>query len=175
MNRKLLYLRIFSVVLMIATWGIFAWELDRILSLPPTDDIFGHAGIRFFSGIFLFLSYLLQWELYGGLKYFLSGEEGTDFKNISKGIAVLCSGVVLAISAVSYLLFRQERFYFSCIPLCVGMLICNRMALGIYTEHITPWSERRGINAIRCVVNVFRYVVLLAMGFLCIVWLMIII
>ena len=170
MKRKVLFLGIFSVLLLIGTLGICYWEVQRTLAMPTQDDIFGHTGAVFIMGIIFLMICVVQWELYRSLKYFLSDGTRIEAKNVSNGISLVLSAFILAISAVIYLFSvdesRWKEFGVYATQLTVGLLICNRLATGIYIERNTPWDENRWVNLMRTVKNVFRYVILIPAGFI---------
>jgi len=105
MNRKLLALRICSILLLIATLGIFIWEVKRMLATPSQDDILGHAGDFFIAVVLLILILFAQWELYSGLHYFLSDAIRTTEKTVCKLAYAILSGSMLVVSAIVYLFF----------------------------------------------------------------------
>lgn len=110
MNRKLLFLRIFSILLLIATLGIFIWEIEHTLSTPSQDDIFGHTGTVFFSIIIVLPILIGQWEFYRGMKYLLTDTVRTKEKTICKWLCTVLSGVMLAVAAVVYLFFLDDVY-----------------------------------------------------------------
>ena len=168
MNRKVLYLRIFFVLLLIATLGICYWEVERTLSVPSHDDIFGHTGDVFIMGIILLAVLVGQWEFYRSLKYFFADGTRTKVKTVSNAIAAGLGGLMLVISALTYLFFpNQEAICIYYIWWTAAVLVCKRLAEGIYIERYTPWDDNRWINLIRIVKNVLRYVLLIPVGFGC--------
>ncbi len=168
MNRKVLYLRIFFILLLIATVGISIWEVERMLATPSQDDIFGHTGTVFIMGIILLAILVTQWEFYRSLKYFLADGTRIKVKTVSNVIAVGLSGLMLVISALTYLFFpKQDADCIYYIWWTAGVLVCNRLIAGIYIEHNTPWDDKIWINLLRIVKNVLRYVILIPLGFGC--------
>ena len=170
MNRKLLILRVSFVLSLVATLGVWCWEVQREFATPTQDDIFGHTGAVFIMGIILLAVLLEQWEFYRSLKFFLTDTERTNAKNVSNAIAVGFSGLALVISVVTYLFIPNPK------AICVyyiwwtaGVLICNRLATGIYIERNTPWDDSGWINFIRIVKNVLRYVILIPLVFGCLI------
>ena len=168
MNRKVLYLRIFTILLLIATVGIFVWEVERMLATPSQDDIFGHTGTVFIMGIILLAVLVGQLELFRSLKYFLTDEMRTKVKTVSNAIAFGLSGLALVISALTYLFFpKQEAIYIYYIWWTAGILVCTRLVEGICIERSTPWDDNNWINLFRILKNVLRYVLLIPLGFGC--------
>ena len=170
MNRKLLFLRIFTILLLIATLGIYIWEVERTLATPSQDDIFGHTGTVFIMGIILLAILMTLWEFYRSLKYFLADGTRTKVKTVSNGIAVALSGLMLVISALTYLFFpKQEVVCIYYIWWTTGVLVCNRLIAGICIEHNTPWDDNIWVNLPRIAKNILRYVLLIPLGFGCVV------
>ena len=172
MKRKLLILRICFVLLLIATLGIFVWEVQRELSTPTQDDILGPGVSTFIASLFLLISAWIQWECYRSLKYFLTEEVRTTAKTISNAVALGFSGLELVIAAAAYLVFFDIRsdaytFYLT----TAAVLVCNRLILGIYIEHKTPWDNSKCSNLWRITKNVLRYVVVIPLGFGCVMML----
>ena len=168
MNRKLLFLRIFSLLLLIATLGIFIWEVNRTLSTPSQDDIFGHTGDVFIMGIILLAVLVGQWELFRSLKYFLGYGMRIKVKTLSNTIAFGLSGLALAISALTYLFFpKHEAVCINYMWWTAGILVCTRLVEGICIERSTPWDDNSWINLFRILKNVLRYVLLIPLGFGC--------
>ena len=126
MNRKLLILRICSILLLIVTLGIFIWEVDRALSIPSRDDIFGHTGDVFIAVVIAIPILLAQWELYSGLHYFLSDTIRTTEKTVCKLAYTILSGLMLAVCAVVYLFFLSYAhlcFLYSVATVCIIVAI----------------------------------------------------
>ena len=170
MQRKKLILQICFVLSVFATLGVWCWEVRQELATPTRDDIFGHTGAVFIMGIILLAALLEQWEVYRSFKYFLTDAERTKAKNVSNAIAAGFSGLALVISVITYLFIPNPK------AVCVyyiwwtaGVLICNRLVTGIYIERNTPWDDSRWINLIRIIKNVLRYVILIPLGFGCLI------
>lgn len=174
MKRKVLILWIFSMLLLIATLCIWHWEVQRELSTPTQDDIFGHTGAVLVMGIVLLAVLVGQWEFYRGLKYFFADTARTDVKNVSNAIAVGLSALMLGISAVTYLFFMERAV------LCVyymlltgGLLVCNRLVTSIYIAwNVLDEAESAGAKAWRIVNIAIRFLILIPVGFGCFVGLL---
>ena len=168
MKRKKLILNISFALILIATVCIFLWEVRKELATPSQDDIFGHTGTVFVMGVILVSFVVMQWELYRSLKYFLAYEARTKAENVSNALAAGLCGIFLVISTTTYSFFPNRAvqwFYYTLWT--TGVLICNRLATGIYIERNTPWDDNKWCNLWRIVKNVLRYVILIPLGFGC--------
>ena len=173
MKRKLLILRICFVLLLIATLGVCCWEVYASLAIPSPDHYYINPAITIFiASIFWLISAWIQWECYRSLKYFLTAEARTTERTISNAVALGFSSLALVIGGASYFVFTNiTRDAYTFVLTTAGVLVCNRLILGIYIEHKTPWYYSKCSNLWRITKNVLRYVVVIPLGFGCVMML----
>lgn len=170
MNRKLLILRICALLLLIATLAVFAWEVDRTLSTPSQDDIFGHTGDVFVAVIILLPILYVQWELYSGLHYFLSDAVRTTEKTACKLGYTILSGAMLAVCAVVYLFLLEYAYLcFVYIVATICILATIRLAVSIsHTQKALRLEDHPGKIALLIFTLILKVLILLPcalMGF----------
>ena len=173
MKRNLLILRIFCAVLLLATLGIFVWETARTLATPSQDDIFGHAGTVFVTVLIALPILIGEWEFYRGMNYFLDDSTRTKANAVSNAIAVGLSGLMLAISGVTYLFFMEKAI------LCVyymwltgGLLVFNRLATSVCIAWNAPEEESVADKIWRIFKIVVQILILIPVGFGCFIGLL---
>ena len=173
MKQRLLILRICFALLLIATLGICIWEAYESLEEAAQEQMITNPSFAMSVALFIWLiSAWIQWECYRSLKYFLTAETRTTAKTISNAVALGFSGLELVIAAAAYLVFtdiRSDAYTFFLTT--AGVLVCNRLILGIYIEHKTPWYYSKCSNLWRITKNVLRYVVVIPLGFGCVMML----
>lgn len=169
MKRNLLILRIFCTALLLASLGICAWEIMRIFDGPP--GFFGYRADVLVSIIIVLPIYISQWEFYRGMNYFLTDSVRTKEKNVSNGLAVGLSALMLAISAATYLFFMERAglcMYY--MLLTGGLLVCNRLVTSIYIAWNAPEEPESTVEKAWRIVNIaLRFLILIPVGFGCFV------
>ena len=170
MKRRLLILRICFALSLIATLGVFIWEAYKSLPEAAQEHIFTTPSFTISVAFFIWLiSAWIQWECYRSLKYFLTTETRTTAKTISNAVALGFSSLALVIGAAAYLVFTNiASDAFTYFLTAAGALVCNRLILGIYIEHKIPWDNSKCSNLWRITKNVLRYVVVIPLGFGCV-------